>query len=1232
MMLVDEALLLLDAILKPEHLSDVQELVFRQVWDGKTYEEIAQNSGYDTDYVKHVGAQLWKSLSRNLAQKVTKSNVRSILRQTRQKQTSSNSKRQDQRPVLSTTQHQDWGDAPDVSTFYGRTEELAKLQRWVIGDRCRLISIVGIGGIGKTTLAVKLAQQVTIVSSLSEPDSFQYLIWRSLRNAPPLLDLLADLINILSNQQAQDLSETVNGRMLQLLEYLRNSRCLLILDNAEAILASTGKAGSYREDYEGYGQLLDCIGETSHQSCLILTSREKPQGLSRREGQYLPVRSFRLAGLQQDEGRNILETKGFALSPEDSQILIKHYAGNPLALKIVATTIQELFGGNVTQFLQQGVVIFGDISDLLEQQFSRLSALEQQVMNWLAIHREWILLPELQQDIAPPVATSSLFEALESLFQRSLIEKKSSSFYKRDICGYTQQPVVMEFVTARLIEQVYQEICTRNIKYLNHYALIKAQSKDYLRAAQISLILQPITNRLLHHFGSWKRIGRHLDQMLSDLRSQYDPLAIDRYSQTTTSGPLLVAGYSAGNIINLLRQLNINLRGYDFSNLPIWQANFQDVDLHHVNFSGSDVSKSVFTQMIGGLGSIAFSPDGIFLAIGKYKDIWLYNTETMQHQAVFEGHLSWINSLAFNTQLMDSEECLLASGGNDRTVRLWNTQTGQCLKTLKGHTDSIQSVAFSPNASILASSSCDQTIRLWDIQTGKCLTIMQGHTGRPFSLFFMPNGETLITNSEDQTVRLWDVHTGTCLRVLKSPSWPFMIAPSPDGQTLAMVCDRKIVKLWNLDTGKCLKTLICYRDNSIRAIAYAPQKQAREKLSHQILATGGRDKTIKFWDTSTGECLQTLSGHDDGVWLMQFNPDGSRLISVSEDSRCTLKLWDTHAGRCLRTLSSYINWITSVTFSPNGQWLASGGYDQQVRIWNVSTGAYERTLSGHSNIVSALAFVASETSRLLLSSSHDQTIRLWNWQTGDCIRILRGHSSDVDSLSLSPEEKVLASSSADKTIRLWNWQTGECLQTLAGHIRRVRSVVFSPNGKSLASASDDQTVKLWQVSTGVCLQTLHGHQDRVFSVSFSPNGRMVASSSFDRTVRLWDVQTGVCLQTFVGHLHQILTVVFSPDGRFLISGSNDRLVKVWDLQSGTCYRTLQGHKRGVGPVACHPDSQRLASGSGDETIKLWNLETGECLKTLRAERPYEGMNISGTTGLTAAQRTTLKALGAIEIK
>ncbi|WP_348225580.1 WD40 repeat domain-containing protein [Trichocoleus sp. AS-A1] len=151
------------------------------------------------------------------------------------------------------------------------------------------------------------------------------------------------------------------------------------------------------------------------------------------------------------------------------------------------------------------------------------------------------------------------------------------------------------------------------------------------------------------------------------------------------------------------------------------------------------------------------------------------------------------------------------------------------------------------------------------------------------------------------------------------------------------------------------------------------------------------------------------------------------------------------------------------------------------------------------------------------------------------------------------------------------------------------------------------------------------------SVAFSPDNQILASSS-DRTVRLWDVSSGECLQTLQVSTNWVWSVAFNPEAKTLATGSGDRTVQLWDVSSGECLKAFQGHTNGVWSVVFSPDGQILASAGQDEMIKLWDVATGECVNTLRSERPYEGMNITGVTGLTDAQKATLKALGAVALE
>jgi AAA ATPase domain len=386
----DEALEILDGLLKPKVLTQIQEFVFRQTWVGNSYAAMADRSGYDEDYIKEVGSQLWKLLSGMLGVKVTKNTLTSALGQYGGGLAESTA------TLIAPAQQRatqiDWGEAMEVFDFQGREVELQQLQDWIVpihnGVPSRLVAILGMGGIGKTALTVKLVEQL-------QASGFEQIIWRSLRNAPPLTNLLADLLQFFRDrqQQADRGVKTVSAQIAEPIQYLRQSHCVVVLDNMESILQGKERAGMYRAGDEEYGELLRQVGESRHQSCVILTSREKPKDIALLEGKNNVVKSIALAGIDDRSARSIMEQRGIlATDPSQWQDLAHHYAGNPLALKMVSAVAIELFGGNLEQFLAQiqaenSSLLFDDIRDLLQQQFDRLSDLEQQAMYWLAINR-----------------------------------------------------------------------------------------------------------------------------------------------------------------------------------------------------------------------------------------------------------------------------------------------------------------------------------------------------------------------------------------------------------------------------------------------------------------------------------------------------------------------------------------------------------------------------------------------------------------------------------------------------------------------------------------------------------------------------------------------------------------------------------------------------------------------------------------------------------------------------
>ncbi|MEG4962545.1 MULTISPECIES: NB-ARC domain-containing protein [unclassified Microcoleus] len=385
---------------------------------------------------------------------------------------------------------QDWGQAPDVSVFYGRTEELTTLKQWILSDNCRLVALLGLAGSGKTTLSVQLAKQVQ--------NEFDFVIWRSLRSAPAPSDFLTNLIELFSNQQKPDVPIDLNGKISRLVEELRKHRCLVILDDFEAVLRPEELAGHYREGYEGYRDLIVRLCEVNHNSCVVVVSSEEPTELALLAGEK--VRSLKPV-ISEEIAREIFQEKGLSAQEREWEILLARYGGNLLALKIVAITIHEFFEGNVLKFLEATALFIEEhISNLLEQQFDRMSSSEQEIAYWIAIAQSPISLATLREQMLVNSSLSDLLKNLDSLGRRSLIDKISEG----GETVFMLQPLIVQYVSDRLVEQIRAEVLeTVKTQGIERMGLLKTHNLSVNIAkgkggkeARSHSILELVKNRL----------------------------------------------------------------------------------------------------------------------------------------------------------------------------------------------------------------------------------------------------------------------------------------------------------------------------------------------------------------------------------------------------------------------------------------------------------------------------------------------------------------------------------------------------------------------------------------------------------------------------------------------------------------------------------------------------------------------------------------------------------------
>jgi hypothetical protein len=470
-MTVTEILQLADQLVfakRGKHLDDLQESIIKGVWEDQTYQKIADECNRSESRVRNVAAQLWKLLSEELGENLEKDNFRSTFNRLKVSSSQSsqnicnvgnrhcnfgsqilyNSKQDNQENITnfqSKLVYEDLSLAPQIINFYNRESELKTLSNWILNQHTRLISVLGLSGIGKTTL-VKRFVDLNL-------QQFEVIIWKSLKFPKSLELLVNDLLNVCQ----LNARETIDEQLKQLFDLLTDKKCLIILDDVQNIFLPGQFLGQYQTEYQDYQNFFTMITEVEHQSHVILISQEQCPEMECLDEDLYPIKCLELSGLSDV---NILKNTGL----KDEELwsnLINLYEGNPMYLKDVSILIKDIFDGNVADFLAEnsstGILpvcgdkilpICGDkilpvvtnkTRSRLNQLFNRLSPIEQQ----LALQLSKIDQPVSRENLREKLDLSSrdLINGLQSLQHRYLVTK-----IKGDKIRFKLSPVFREYV------------------------------------------------------------------------------------------------------------------------------------------------------------------------------------------------------------------------------------------------------------------------------------------------------------------------------------------------------------------------------------------------------------------------------------------------------------------------------------------------------------------------------------------------------------------------------------------------------------------------------------------------------------------------------------------------------------------------------------------------------------------------------------------------------------------
>ncbi|OYE03689.1 phosphorylase family protein [Nostoc sp. 'Peltigera membranacea cyanobiont' 232] len=881
-------------------------------------------------------------------------------------------------------------------------------------------------------------------------------------------------------------------------------------------------------------------------------------------------------------------------------------------------------------------------TNTLISKFENLNDSEKELLYLFAIeYNDFLTLKNLREKLFAKESSK-----LKDNCKIHLDELVKENFLIQDADKYILQSDMYTHVRKKFINEVSKEIQNQQLRLLKTHLLFSAQSEPTIKTRRINDILIFLKKELLIK-NTEEEITKKLSSFLVDLNSQTE----------------LLENYAAGNILNILLQLNLkkDFSNFNLSNITVAHADLQDAFLEQANFINSDLTQSKFCEPLGCIHSIAFSADGTYFATGDaHGSIRIHNTENRRLCVLRNASHSQIWSIIFSPNNQK-----LASCTEDGSLSLWVVDSISDDQEITLYPDSkpfpskyngrILSVAFSWDGNILAIGVANIGIILQNVEISEPSKTLIHENVHCLAFNKTKNNTRLVSGSNNGSVKLWDIDSKESKDLKKQDNCTVRcLTFSPDGRKIASGGEDGKVRLWsdsnnwvNLSEINCKPIEISDpKIKQVRALAFSHDgKTLAIGCIDNESATHSSEHTIRLWSVEEQRWLEPLlNAHTHLIRSLAFcpKPERSNLLISGGDGR-TIKFWDIQKRECIDVIKGYANRIWSITPSFDCKTFASCGEDSKIRILEQASN-YKciQSLSKHTDWVWSVAF--NPNNDFLASGSEDHNILLWerNGENWEYKTTLKSHQERVRCVAFSPNNELLASTGNDKKVIIWDMnyirnsiEKDKIIRDEFSHKDRVLSVAFSPNSQYIASSSRDKVIKLKNLVNKSFINFNETHDDQVHTIGFSLNNRTLVSGSFDKTLKIWHInsQNCTCIQTLKGHSAGILSVAFHPKNNNIVaSAGHDRTIKLWNINNARCLSSVNGHKGTVESVTFSLDGKYLLSSSQDQTIKIWNISKNydqiNHIQTIELRNLYQDMKIAGIRGLSESQKSSLIDLGA----
>ncbi|XP_054480980.1 apoptotic protease-activating factor 1 isoform X1 [Anoplopoma fimbria] len=935
------------------------------------------------------------------------------------------------------------------------------------------------------------------------------------------------------------------------------------------------------------------------------------------------------SGLDDNKGLEILalytKTKLHGL-PEEARSIVRECKGSPLVVSLIGALLREK-PNRWRYYLHQ----------LQQKQFKRIrksssydyDALDQAMSASIEVlpeeHQELYKdLTVLEKDFKVPAKVLSVLwdlvpeeveDILEEFVNKSLLFVDSNNkpylYYLHDLqldFLVEQNRTQLESLHNKVVHQYQQhytdgpptsgdEECLYWIRFLTCH-MAKANLFQELYSLMFSLDWVSTKAQLMgpaYLINDYVEYGPILDKENSEVRSQFQEfLSLNGHQLEQRPFPDVVQlALSQPHTSEVYRQALLQAQD---------RASKGKLYFDWLNKNSVEsLSRLVIHPHQGSIYSACFSHDGAKIASsGASKTLKVFKSTSGEKLTEIQAHDDEVLCCAFSP-----DDGLLATCSSDRKVKVWNVERAMLLRVFEEeHEEQVNHCQFTNTTRRLLLATCSNdkflNVKLWNLNKPSSQNTMFGHFEPVNHCCFSPDDSYVSTSSNDGTVKLFQVASANEWKTInvrdmfaesdeevlvKCSTW------TADGKRIICAA-RNAALVFDVETSEMLLEI---RTNRLSTVQYC-----HACPTSNLLAIAFSNYAVELWDLEANKKMADCSGHLSWVQRVQFSPDGSQLLSCSDDQ--TVRLWETKkvhtsSAVCLKRDSD-------VLFNDEEIIVSAADNCNRLQVRDGRTGSVLFQSEEKSSRIRCTCLCRQPSAVAL--GQDDGTVQVLEVPSGKLLATLQGHTKTVLHCRFSQNGQTLITSSEDTTIRVWRWQSNEC-KVLQGHKEQVRCFSLlstSPADTRLLSWSFDGTVKMWDIESGEKLRDIEAHRGAILSCHVSPDGCLFATTSADMTAKLWHCETWQCVHTLSGHQECVRSCRFSWDNRRLATGDDNGEIRLWSVKDGSLLRICSRdgkdgmdslHGGWVTDLHFSSDNSLLVSTGG--YIKWWDVEKGEALQT-----------------------------------